>query len=100
MLDFALENLDVRRRDAVIFGDHHVARAEQAQALAEGKMHVERNRRARGIGRRVELLEIVRAEIILPHRRRGIAGVTRPRPIVFLQKLFGDLEAFAVQFQM
>src|SRR5579862_4994021 len=43
MLDFPLENLNIRRRDAVILGDHHIARAEQAQAVAEGKMHVERN---------------------------------------------------------
>ena len=96
VLDFALENFDVWRRDAVILGDDHVARAEQAQALAEGKMHVERNRSARRIGRRVKLFEIVRAEIILPDRRRGIARVARSRPVVFFEKLFGDFEAFPI----
>ncbi len=99
VLDFAFEDFDVGRRDAVILGDDHVAGAEQAQALAEGKMHVQRNRRARRIGRRVKLLEIVRAEIILPDRRRGIARVARPRAIVFFEERFGDLEAFPVQLQ-
>ena len=95
-----LENFDVRRRDAVILGDHNVAGAEQAEAFAEGKMHVKRNRSARRVGRRVELLEVVRAEIILPDRGRGIAGVARSRPIVFFQKRFGDLEAFPIQLKM
>ena len=99
VLDFPFECFDVRRRNAMILGDHHVARAEQAQAFAEGKMHVERNRRARRIRARVELFQIVRAEIILPDRRGGIAGVARPRAIVFFQKRFGDFEAFPVQLQ-
>src|SRR5882762_6199826 len=38
MLDFALKRFDVRRRDAVILRDHHIAGAEQAQAFAEGKV--------------------------------------------------------------
>ena len=100
VLDFALESFDVGRRDAVILGDDHVAGAEQAQALAEGKMHVERNGSARRIGRRVELFEIVRAEIVLPDRRGGIARVARPRTIVFFEKRFGNFEAFPIQLQM
>ncbi len=100
VLDFALQYFDVRRRDAVILGDHHVAGAEQAQAFTERKVHVERYRSARRIGGGVVALQIVRAEIILPDRSRRIARVARPGPIVFLQKLFGDLEAFPVQLQM
>ena len=96
VLDFPFENFDVRRRDAMILGDDDVAGAEQAQTLAEGKMHVERNRSTRLVGRGVELLEVTRAKIILPDRRRGIARVTWPRPIVFFEKLFGDFEAFPI----
>ena len=54
-------------------------------------MHVERKRRARLVGARVELFEIVGAEIVLPDRRRGIAGVARAGAIVFLEEFVGDL---------
>ncbi len=100
VLDLPLQRLDVRRRNAVILRDHHVARAKQAQAFAEGKMHVQRHRSPRRVGRRVILLQIVRPEIILPHRRRRVTRVPRPRPVVFFQELFGNLEAFPVQLQM
>ena len=100
VLDFALQNFNVGRCHAVILGDHHVAGAEQAQAFAEGKMHVQGHRRSRGVGRGIELFQIVRTEIILPDRRGGIARVARARTIVFFQKRFGNFEAFAIELQM
>ncbi len=58
-------------------------------------MHVERNRRARGVGVGKRLFEIVRAEIFLPHGRGGIARVARSRAVVAREKIFRDVEAFA-----
>ena len=40
VVDFPLQGFDVRRSDAVVLGDHHIARAEQAQAFAKRKVHV------------------------------------------------------------
>jgi hypothetical protein len=46
VVDFPLERREVGNRDLLIFLNGNVARAEKAQALAEGKMHVERERSA------------------------------------------------------
>ena len=70
VLDFALERCEIGRRDAVILGDDHVAGAKKAQALAEGQVHVERDRRARRIGLRVDVLR----------DRRGRNRRARPAP--------------------
>ena len=91
VVDFLLERGEIGNRDALILLNRDVARAKKAEAFAEGKMHVERERRASQIGGGVTLFEIVRAEIVLPDRSRGIAGVARAGAIVFGEKLFGDL---------
>ena len=77
-----------------------VAGAEQAQALAEGKMHVERNGAARFVGRAIALLEIVGAEIVLPDGSGRIAGVARAGAIVVFEESLGDFQALAVEFEM
>jgi hypothetical protein len=100
VFNFPLERLNVRRRYAVILCDHDVTRAKKAQAVAEGEMHVKGNRRVRRVRGGVILFKIVRPEIILPHRRGGIAGVARSRAIIFFEKLFGNFEAFPVQLKM
>ena len=82
----------IRRRDAVIFCDDHVAGAEQAKAFAEGQVHVERDGRARGFGLGVDVFEVVGAEGVLPDGRGGIAGVARARAIVAGEEFFGDAE--------
>ena len=46
VLDFLLQRGEVGNGDALVLLDRDVARAKQAQAFAEGKMHVERKRRA------------------------------------------------------
>ena len=83
----------------MIPGDDHVAGAEQAEALAEGKMHVERDGRLRGVGLGVHAFEVVGTEIILPDRRRRIAGVTRAGAVVTVQKFLGDQEALAIEIE-
>ena len=44
-----------------------------------------------GFGERVIFFEVVGTEVVLPNRRRGIAGVARAGPIVFLKDFVGDL---------
>ena len=48
---------------------------------------------------RVNVFKIGGAEIILPHGRGGVAGVTRTGAVVARQKFIGDAEALAVKRQ-
>ncbi len=91
VVDFLLERGEIGNRHALIFLDRDVARAKKAKAFAERKMHVQRERRAAQIGGGVAPFEIVGAEIVLPNRSGGIAGVARAGAIVFGEKFFGDL---------
>ncbi len=100
VLDFISQSGEIRRRYGVILLNDHVAGAEEAQAFAEGKMHVERNRAARFVGLAIALLEIVGAEIVLPDGSGGIAGVARAGAIVLFEEGLGDFQALAVEFEM
>ncbi len=53
---FLLEHAEIRRSNALILLNDDVARAEQAEALAERNVHVKRNRRARPFGLRMPFL--------------------------------------------
>ena len=59
VLDFSFQRGEVGNRDAFVLLDRNVAGAEKTEALAEGKMHVERKRSASLFGARVIILEIV-----------------------------------------
>src|SRR6185437_10983733 len=91
MIDFLLERGEVRNCDALILLNGHVTGAKEAEAFAEGEMHVKREWRASQIGGGAALFEIVGTEIVFPNRRRGIAGVARAGAIVLSEKFFGDL---------
>src|ERR1700730_8618523 len=88
VLDFALQYLQIRRSHALIFLNNYVARAEQAQAFAEGKMHVERNRSSRNLRFLMHGFEIVGSKGVIPDRCGGITGVARARAIVPREKFF------------
>src|SRR5580658_1949843 len=91
VIDFALQRIEVRNRDVLVLLNRDVARAEQAQALAEGYVHVERNGRAALVSGRERLFEIVRTEIILPNGRRGVTRVARAGPVVLFEERVRDL---------
>ena len=99
VLDFFLERCQIGRRDAVILGDDHVAGAEQAQALAEGQVHVERDGRLGGVGLGEELIEVVRSDVVLPDGRGRVAGVARPGTVVAGEELLGDAKPVAIEVQ-
>ena len=63
----------------MILGDDHVACAKQAQAFAEGKMHVERNRRARRIRGRVVAARDRRGRNRLARRARSDSSCSAAR---------------------
>src|ERR1700675_1088453 len=88
MFDFALQNIEIGYGDALIFLNNYVACAKQAQAFAEGKMHVQRNRRLRALRFGVNRFQIAGAKGVIPDRRRWIAGVTRPGAIIAGEKFF------------
>ena len=94
VVDFVFERFQVGNRYAFVFLDGNITGAEQAEAFAEGKMHVERHRRGSSVGLEIIFFQIIRAEIVLPDRRGGITGVTRPGAIVFFEDRVGDLTDF------
>ena len=96
---FALQDFQVRWRDALIFLDDDVARAEEAQALAKGNVHVEGDRRFSALGLFVDFFEVGGAEGIVPDRRGGIAGVARTGTVVAGEKFLADAKLFARALQ-
>src|SRR5947207_10534630 len=81
-INFLFQNIEIRRRNFFIFLNDYVARAKQAQALAEGNVHVEGNWCARSVSFGVNFLEIVDAEGVVPDGCGGIASVARSGAIV------------------
>src|SRR5216684_2555256 len=92
---FLFQDVKIRRSDTFVFLNNDVAGAEEAEAFAEGNMHVERNGSFGALGFIVHAFEISGAECIVPDRSRGIAGVTRPGAIVFCKKVLADTELAA-----
>lgn len=99
VLDFALQYVQVWGRDALVFLDDDVARAEEAQALAKGNVHVERDGRFSALGFFVDFFEVGGAEGIVPDRRGGIAGVARAGTVVAGEKFLADAKLFARALQ-
>ena len=91
-IDFFFEGGEIRRGDALIFLDDDVARAEEAEAFAEGKMHVERNGRGFAVGVFDGGFVFLGAEGVNPDGRGGVAGVARAGTIVAIDELFADGE--------
>src|SRR6202789_2468446 len=91
VFDISFQGFQVGKRDFFIFLNGNIAGAEQTEALAKGNMHVKRKRRSFFFRARVKTLQIVGTEILFPHRRGGIAGVTRAGPIIFLERGVADL---------
>jgi hypothetical protein len=83
---------EVRWRNAFVFLDDDVAGAEEAETLAKGKMHVERDGRGIALSLFDGGFEIGGAESVDPDRSGGIAGVARAGAIVTIDELFGDGE--------
>ena len=91
-IDFLFESGEIGRSDALIFLNDDVARAEEAEAFAERKMHVERDGRAFGVGVFDGGFKIAGAERVNPDRSGGIAGVARAGAIVAIDEVFADGE--------
>src|SRR5690348_6169583 len=93
--NFFFQGVKVGRRGFMILLDDDVAGAEEAQAFAEGNVHVERNGRAGAIGLLVEFFEVRRAEGIVPDGSGGVTGVARAGTVVASEELFADAKLFA-----
>src|ERR1700736_6175739 len=94
-LQLALENAKIRRSHIFVFLNDDVARAKQAQALAEGNMHVQGNRRSSPIRLFVHSFEVVGAKGVIPNRGRRVARVPGARAVVSSKKFFAHTEFFA-----
>ena len=90
--DFFLQNVEIWKGNAFVFLDDDVAGAKKTEALAKGQMHVKGNGSARGVGGRVDFLQIGGAKSIVPNGGGGIAGVAWARPIVASEEFFADAE--------
>src|SRR5882762_9324446 len=91
-LHFLLEHVKIGWGDTFVFLDDDVARAEEAEAFAEGNVHVEGDGGAGGFGLGVNFFEIGRAEAVVPNGGRGIAGVTRAGAIVLGEKFLANMK--------
>ena len=94
-LHFLLQDVEIGRSDTFVFLDDYVAGAEEAKALAEGDMHVERDGRAGKLGFFVDSFEIGGAEGVVPDRGRRVASVTRSGAIVFGEEVLSDMKLAA-----
>src|SRR5258707_6872534 len=90
-----LQHIEIRWRDTLVFLNHHVAGAEQAEAFAEGNMHVQRNGRLRVFRLGEDIFQVGRAKAVAPNGRGGVAGVAWTGAIVFCEKFFSDAELIA-----
>src|SRR5690349_588186 len=93
--NFFLQGIEVGRRDFVILLNDDVAGAEEAEAFAEGNMHVKRNGRGAAIGVLVDFFEVGRAEGIVPDGSSRVAGVARAGTIIASEEIFADTKLFA-----
>ncbi len=90
-----LQHLKIGWRDTLVLLDDDVARAKEAEAFTEGNVHVQRNGRPGTLGLFVHPFEIGWAKGVVPDRRRGVAGIARPRTIVLGEKFLADVELTA-----
>src|SRR6266581_4740806 len=65
-LHLLLQHVKIRRRDALVFLNDDVAGAKEAEAFAEGNVHVERDRRPGLLSLLVHPFEIGGAESVVP----------------------------------
>src|SRR5712692_2812056 len=91
----ALQNVEIGRRHAFILLNNDVAGAEETQALAEGDVHVQGNGRSGALRYFVHSLEVIRAESVVPDRRRGIAGIARSRAVVLGEEILSNTKFVA-----
>lgn len=93
--DFALQDFQVGRGDAFVFLDDYVAGAEEAEALAEGDVHVEGDWGFGCVGLGMDFFQVGGAEGVIPDGGGGVAGVARAGAIVAGEEFFAYAEFFA-----
>ena len=94
-VNFLFQDVEIRRRDFLVFLDDDVTRAEKAQAFAKRNVHVKRNRCTSGVSILMNFLQVIYAEGIVPDGRSRVTRVARPRAIIASKKLFVDAKLFA-----
>jgi hypothetical protein len=95
VFDFAFQDVEIGRGDGFVFLDDYVASAKEAEAFAEGNVHVKRDGGFGGVGFGVNFFEIVRAEGVVPDRGGGITCVARARTVVAGEEGFAYAKLFA-----
>src|SRR6516165_8248023 len=94
VVDFPLQSGEIGNEHVLILLNRDIAGTKKTEAFAEGKMHVERYGRAASIRASTIGLEIVRAKILSPNRRRWIARVARAGLVVLLEQRVRNLLNF------
>jgi hypothetical protein len=95
VFDFAFQDVEVGRRDGFVFLDDYVAGAEEAEAFAEGDVHVEGDWGFGLVGLGVNFFEVVGVEGVVPDRGGGVAGVAGAGAIVAGEEFFAYAKFFA-----
>src|SRR5580704_2753519 len=93
--DFALQDFEVGGRDALVFLDDDVAGAEEAEALAEGDVHVERDGGFGCLGLLMDFFQVGRAEGVVPDGGGGVTGGAGAGAVVAGEEFFADAKFFA-----
>ena len=93
--DFALEDFEVGRRDALVFLDDDVAGAEEAETFAKRDVHVEGDGGFGGVGLGVDFFQVGGAEGVVPDGGGGVAGVAGAGTVITGEEGFADAELFA-----
>src|SRR5690242_16573421 len=100
VLDLTFERSEIGRRDAVVFRDDHIASAKKAEAFAKRQVHVKRDWSASRFGLLISAIEIFEAEIVAPHRRGRITGVTRSGAVIKREKFGRNAKSLAFELEI
>src|SRR5580692_9400079 len=93
--DFALQDFEVGGRDAFVFLDDDIAGTEEAEAFAEGDVHVEGDGGFGAIGFFVNFFQVGGAEGVVPDGGGGVAGVAGAGAVVAGEEFFANAKVFA-----
>ena len=100
VLNLLFQSGEVRRGNAMVFRDDHVAGAKQAKALTKRQMHINRNRGTCRLSLFVGPVEFVEAEVVTPDRRRRIAGIARSGPVIEGEKVRRNAKSLAFEVEV
>src|SRR5690349_10573134 len=97
VFDLAFQSCQIGRRHAMVLRNDHVAGAKKAKVLAKRQVHVNRSWRMGRLSLLVSVLQVIRAEIVAPHRRGRVACIAWSRTVVQSKKFGRNAESLMLK---